>query len=121
MRYLVPFHKKRVEKKGQRRVGKKLEKVLIFDSNKCTGCRICELTCSMDHFGEFNPRKSYIKIFKNKEMDLNIAALAVKCDVCEECAKWCLPGAIAFTPLEEAYVSLKGKGAGIIPAPLLRV
>ena len=98
-----------------------MEKVLIFDSNKCTGCRICELTCSMDHFGEFNPRKSYIKIIKNKEMDLNIAALGVKCDFCEQCVQWCLPGAIKFMALEEAYVSFKGKGPGIIPAPLLKI
>jgi hypothetical protein len=31
-----------------------------------------------------------------------------------------LPGAIKFMALEEAYISFKGKDAGIIPAPLLK-
>jgi Fe-S-cluster-containing hydrogenase component 2 len=61
-------------------MAEKLKKVLVFDSNKCTGCRICEFTCSMGHFEEFNPQKSHIKILKNKEMDLNIACLEINHD-----------------------------------------
>lgn len=97
----------------------RMEKVLIFDGDKCTGCRICELICSMTHFGEFNPQKSYIKILKNKEMDLNIAALGVKCDFCENCVQWCLPDAIRFIGSTEAALEFKGKHTGPMPAPLV--
>ena len=96
-----------------------MEKVLIFDSDKCTGCRVCELVCSMTHWGEFNPKKSYIKILKNKEMDLNIAALGVKCDFCEKCVQRCLPNAITFMASTEAALAFKGKSVGMMPAPLM--
>ena len=90
-------------------MAEKLKKVLVFDSNKCTGCRTYELTCSMGHFEELNHSKSYFKILKHKERDLNIAAPGIKCDYCEDCIRWCLPGAIKFMALEEAYVSSKDK------------
>ena len=73
----------------------------------------------MTHWGEFNPKKSYIKILKNKEMDLNIAALGVKCDICENCVRWCLPHAIAFMGSSEAALAFKGKSFGMMPAPLV--
>lgn len=96
-----------------------MDKMLVFDSTKCTGLKICELTCPMKRFGEVNPRQSYVRISKNKEMDLNVAALKLKCDFCEECVHACLPNAIKFIGLEEAYLKLKGRDTGIIPAPFL--
>ena len=42
-------------------MAEKLEMILIFDINKSTDCRICELTRSIGHFEEFNYRKSYLK------------------------------------------------------------
>jgi len=37
-------------------------KVLNIDIGKCTGCRACELACSMKHYGEYNPSKSMIRV-----------------------------------------------------------
>ena len=95
-----------------------MEKVLIADADKCTGCRVCELVCSMAHQGEFNPKKSYIRVMKNKEMDINIVTMGIKCDYCGECVESCLPGALKFVDLEEAILKWKGVKIGSFPAPL---
>lgn len=38
--------------------------VLMIDYEKCTGCRMCELVCSVKHEGVSNPARSRIKIVK---------------------------------------------------------
>lgn len=96
-----------------------MEKVLIVDADKCTGCKVCELTCSMAKFGEFNPRKSYIKVLRNKLMDVNMVAVSPKCDHCNQCVDACLPNAIHFVDLEKAIIEWKGVSIGSFPAPLL--
>ena len=96
-----------------------MEKVLIVDTDKCTACKICELMCSVTKTGEFNPRKSYIRVLRNKEMDTNMVALDTRCDFCGECVEYCLPEAIRFVDFHEAIVKWKGVSAGSIPAPLI--
>lgn len=39
-------------------------KVLMIDYEKCTGCRLCELVCSVKHEGVSNPAKSRVKVVK---------------------------------------------------------
>ena len=95
-----------------------MDKVLIQDADKCTGCRVCELVCSMTKFGEYNPKKSYIKVMRNREMDVNIIALDIKCDFCNECVEWCLPKALKFVTLEEAAVIRKENKIGSFPVPI---
>jgi anaerobic carbon-monoxide dehydrogenase iron sulfur subunit len=41
-----------------------MAKVLVTDYEKCTGCRICELVCSVKHEGVSNPSRSRIKVMK---------------------------------------------------------
>ena len=41
-----------------------MAKVLMIDYEKCTGCRLCELVCSVKHEGVSNPSRSRIKIVK---------------------------------------------------------
>jgi carbon-monoxide dehydrogenase iron sulfur subunit len=41
-----------------------MDKVLVVDFEKCTGCRECELACSIMHEGVSNPDRSRIKIIK---------------------------------------------------------
>lgn len=38
---------------------------LDVNKDRCTGCRVCELTCSVEHFGVYNPKKSRIKVKRN--------------------------------------------------------
>ena len=96
-----------------------MEKVLIVDADKCTGCRLCQLACSQAKHGEFNPQKSYIQVMKNKDLDVNIVALSTKCDYCGECVGWCLPHALEFIDLDEAVRNWKGAKIGRMPAPLV--
>ncbi len=41
-----------------------MQKMLIVDHEKCTGCRLCELVCSVYHDGVSNPTRSRIHIIK---------------------------------------------------------
>jgi len=95
------------------------EKALIVDADKCTGCKVCELICSMAKHGEYNPPKSYIRVMKNSEMDVNIVILDAYCDFCNKCVEGCLPEAIRLVSLEEAAILRKANRIGIFPAPIL--
>jgi len=41
-----------------------MQRSLHINPEKCTGCVQCELACSYDNEGVFNPSKSRIKVFK---------------------------------------------------------
>jgi len=43
-----------------------MEKVLMIDYEKCTGCRLCELVCSVMHDGVSNPARSRIKVMRRE-------------------------------------------------------
>lgn len=93
-------------------------KALIVDAEKCTGCCVCELICSSYHYGEYNPKKSFIKIFKNEEMCINIPLLSVRCDLCngeEMCTKWCPERILTFTPWNEVAKQRKDMKIGRFP------
>jgi carbon-monoxide dehydrogenase iron sulfur subunit len=93
--------------------------VLVVDADKCTGCQVCELVCSMAKHGEYNPKKSYIRVMRNREMSVDIVACSVRCDYCGKCVKWCLPGALRILSLAEAAVVRKQNRIGIFPVPLI--
>jgi Fe-S-cluster-containing hydrogenase component 2 len=40
-----------------------MQKSLHIDPGKCTGCLQCEMACSYEHTGAFNPARSFIKVF----------------------------------------------------------
>ncbi len=100
-----------------------MNKVLIVDVDHCTGCRICELVCSMNRQGEYNPGKSYIKVLKNKELDVNLPVLAVLCiksfPDCEKCTQFCPTKCLRFTTLKEGALVRKRTKIGSIPVPIL--
>jgi len=96
-----------------------LEKMLVFYGDRCTGCKICELICSMAKHGEYNPKKSYIRILRNWEMDVNIAALDLNCDFCHKCVAWCPTGAIKFVDQNQAAILRKKNQIGVFAAPLI--
>jgi Fe-S-cluster-containing dehydrogenase component len=96
-----------------------MEKVLIVDIDKCTGCRVCELACSMANTSAYDPHKSNIRVLKNKDMDINMIVLSVKCEACESCVKACLPGAIRFVDFHDAVLHWKAVKVGSMPAPLV--
>lgn len=54
---------------------------LIFDPEKCTGCRACELACSFSCEGVFSPSKSRIRVIKVDEEGIDVP---IGCDHCDK-------------------------------------
>lgn len=53
-------------------------KKIKVDYMKCTGCRTCEVICSLTHDGKdtVNPRASRIRIFKDDDEGVNLPLIA---------------------------------------------
>jgi Fe-S-cluster-containing dehydrogenase component len=66
---------------------------LIVNPLECTGCGACELACSMQNVGEFNPSRSRIQIVN---LDPDFFRLPIVCLQCYKppCAEICPVGAI---------------------------
>ena len=96
-----------------------MDKVLIVYGDKCTGCKLCELICSLYHVGECNPKNSRIRVLQNSELDVNIPVISLECDLCGECINWCLPEALQFVSHDEAAILRKKNSVGIFPAPIM--
>jgi len=58
-----------------------MEKILVIDHEKCTGCRLCELVCSVKHEGVSNPYRARIKIVK---WEMEGKMVPVACQQCED-------------------------------------
>jgi len=62
-----------------------MEKSLVIDPAKCTSCLQCELACSFEHEGVFNPARSRIWVF---ELEHGARAIPFTCTQCAEA--WCM-------------------------------
>lgn len=58
-----------------------MTKMLVVDYDKCTGCRICVLTCSLKKTNTFNPERARISIVRREEEGILVP---VVCQHCEE-------------------------------------
>jgi len=59
-------------------------KALVIDPGKCTGCKQCELACSLRQEGVFNIAKSRIRVFDFHEEARFIPYTCTQCD-----EAWC--------------------------------
>jgi len=59
-------------------------KALVIDPGKCTGCKQCELACSLEQEGVFNVAKSRIRVFDFHEEARFIPYTCTQCD-----EAWC--------------------------------
>jgi anaerobic carbon-monoxide dehydrogenase iron sulfur subunit len=83
------------------------KKILVIDTEKCTGCRKCELVCSVHHTGAWDPARSRIKVLKWDHVGFY---LPLSCQNCEHasCAEVCPSGACRKDPeLEVAIINPK--------------
>ncbi len=84
--------------------------VIAIDYDKCTGCRICELTCSLSTTGETNPAKARMRIIKIQENGyfFSIPSVCMKCGD-TVCKAVCPMGAISDDPSTGARAIDKDK------------
>ena len=89
------------------------DRVVAIDYDKCTGCRICELACSLLNTGETDPGKSRIRIVRIEEESesLPIPVICMKC-VEPACKAVCPMGAISDDPSTGARAIDKDKCVG---------
>jgi carbon-monoxide dehydrogenase iron sulfur subunit len=75
-----------------------MEKVLLYDQEKCVGCRSCVVGCSLYHEGECSKILSRVNIVRNERYGESFVA---GCDLCTDppCAAVCPTGACAVDPV----------------------
>ena len=71
-----------------------MAKIVIIDQKACTGCRQCELVCSVKHTGTADPSRSRINVIKWEAEGFYLPML---CQQCLEpaCAAVCPKGALS--------------------------
>lgn len=50
-----------------------------IDAGECVGCRICELVCSLQHYGVINPQRARIRVYRLEDRD--------EIETCRHCPK----------------------------------
>ena len=75
---------------------KESKMIIIWNSKKCVGCRVCEAVCSLYHEGVSNPMMATCKIIRTIENAI-LHKIRVSCMQCEEakCMSVCPTGAIS--------------------------
>lgn len=77
-------------------------KLIVVDSNRCTGCRSCEVACSTWNEGETNPEKARIRILHFRHDRFSYPA------VCQQCTE---PLCMEKCPTNAIY---RDKKSGIV-------
>lgn len=62
-----------------------MTKSLVIDAGKCTSCLQCEMACSFEHEGAFNPARSRIKVFEFEHGKLSVPYTCTQCS-----DAWCM-------------------------------
>lgn len=80
-----------------------MNKVLLVQPEKCTGCHTCELICSFTHTGEFNPTRSRISVFNFDKVGFSTPVVCQQCTA-SACMAICPTGAISRNETTGAMV-----------------
>jgi Fe-S-cluster-containing dehydrogenase component len=90
---------------------------IIVNKQVCTGCRTCEIICSLVKERYINPELSRIQVLRNpmKGPDFTITLLE-ECDLCEgdpKCVEYCAMGALTLKTEDDdpkaEYLTLEAK------------
>lgn len=73
------------------------KQAITVDTPVCTGCRVCEMICSLFHEGAVNPEKSLVRITDNYDQSLFEPHL---CQLCQppDCVNACPLNALQQDP-----------------------
>ncbi len=79
----------------------KFKETILFDPEKCSGCKACEIACSFRKRNFFSPGGASLKI-NHRPLEREISAEFFKsCDLCFNlevpfCIEFCATGALAL-------------------------
>lgn len=68
---------------------------IVVRGDRCSGCRICEVVCSLENYGEANPGKSAIRV-QSSLPGCESYRITV-CGQCGDCAVACPEHCISFS------------------------
>jgi len=69
---------------------------MVTHPEKCTGCMLCQIWCSVIFKGIFNPLKSKIWIRRPETGKAEIK-ISKECNDCGLCVRYCPYGALGFS------------------------
>jgi len=89
---------------------------LVIWSDRCRGCRSCQLACSFVRTGEYNPTSSCIALERDLQTEKTAPLVhTLCCDLCSghpACAEACAYGAILYEPADKPAIRYhRGNGA----------
>lgn len=68
-------------------------RALFIEPSICTGCRTCEMACSLSHEGKCSPHLSRTRVIKYEALGMNYPMVCYHCSK-PSCMAVCLEGAI---------------------------
>lgn len=71
-----------------------MTKVFLINTDKCTGCKLCELACSFCKTDSFKPSASRIRIKLSTKKGIAAPQVCLQCETCL-CVEACQEGAIS--------------------------
>lgn len=78
---------------------------ITVDLEKCVGCRVCEIACSLKNYGECNPARARIFVVREED-DGALSTIPVLCQQCEDplCVAMCPATALSRNAKTHAVV-----------------
>ena len=71
-----------------------MNKMLVVDHSKCTGCRLCEVVCSIKKYGISDPARARIAVIKWEAICVETPMICQQCESAP-CVSICPVGALA--------------------------
>lgn len=71
-----------------------MSKILTISPGKCINCGNCELACSFNKIGEFNPKEAAVTVLHYKNANISVPVMCMQCEDAA-CMKVCPVGAIS--------------------------
>jgi anaerobic carbon-monoxide dehydrogenase iron sulfur subunit len=57
-----------------------MQKIIVADATRCTGCRTCEMVCSVKKMGMVNPSRARVHVVRFEEYVLEMPILCQQCE-----------------------------------------
>jgi anaerobic carbon-monoxide dehydrogenase iron sulfur subunit len=57
-----------------------MSKILMISPEKCIGCRSCELICTFNKTGHFNPKQSAVSVMTYEEAAISVPVMCMQCE-----------------------------------------